>query len=68
MHKKTPAEMEKAKIAKTVRTVVRLKHSLAADEEINDILPDTLEEFDGALAKGELTQLKANLADVLGAD
>jgi len=68
LRKKSPAEMEKARIAKAVRTIVRLKHSLAADEEINAVLPDTLDEFEGALARGELKSLKAGLADVLGGD
>lgn len=65
MRKKTPAEMEKAKIAKAARTLIRLKHSLAADEEINEVLPDTLSEFDDALNKGDLLQLKTDLAKVL---
>jgi hypothetical protein len=47
------------------RVLIRLKHSLAADEEINAVLPDTLEEFDDALARGELRELKASLNDVL---
>ena len=68
MRKKSPAEMEKAKIAKATRTLVRLKHSLAADEEINSVLPDTLAEFDAALAEGTLSELKAGLNDVLGGD
>lgn len=68
MRKKTPAEMEKAKIAKASRSLIRLKHSLKADEEINAVLPDTLEEFDTALARGELRSLKAGLNDVLGGD
>lgn len=54
MRKKTPAELERAKITKTVRTLVRLKHSLAADEELNAVLPDTLAEYEDALARGEL--------------
>ena len=66
MRKKTPAEMRRAKIAKTARTLVRLKHSLAADEELNTMLPDTLAEFDEALARGELKELRASLDDVLG--
>lgn len=66
MRKKTPAELEKAKIIKATRTLVRLKHSLAADEEINNILPDTLAEFDSAVASGELKGLKADLSDVIG--
>jgi hypothetical protein len=60
--------MERAKITKASRSLIRLKHSLAADEEINAILPDTLEEFDEALARGELRELKAGLDDVLGGD
>lgn len=68
MKKKTPAELERAKIAKATRTLIRLKHSLAADEEINAVLPDTLDEFDDALARGELRELKAGLGDVLGGE
>lgn len=68
MRKKTPAEMERAKIVKATRTLIRLKHSLAADEELNSVLPDTLDEFDEALAKGELRELKAGLSDALGGD
>ena len=68
MRKKSPAEMERAKVTKTARTLIRLKHSLAADEELNDVLPATLEEFDEALARGELRELKAGLDDVLGGD
>jgi len=36
------------------RMVIRLKHSLAADEEIHAMLPDTLEEADEAPARSEL--------------
>lgn len=66
MRKKTAAEQERANTAKAVRTLIRLKHSLAADTEINTVLPDTLEEFDEALARGELKGLTAGLGDVLG--
>lgn len=69
MKKKTPAELRRAKITKAQRTLIRLKHSLAADEEINAVLPDTLEEFDEALARGEFRELRpAGLDDVLGGD
>lgn len=66
MKRKTPAELERAKVAKATRALVRLKHSLAADEELNSVLPNTLEEFDEALARGELKALEADLNDVLG--
>lgn len=66
MRKNTPEEMERHRIAKTVRSLVRLKHSLAADVELNELLPDTLAEFNDALARGELLELQVGLADVLG--
>lgn len=66
MRKKTAEEMERAKVMKTTRTVIRLKHSLAADEEINAVLPDTLDEFEEAIARGELKEVAAHLDDVLG--
>lgn len=65
MRKKSPAEMERQKIIKAARTLIRLKHSIAADEELNNVLPDTLAEFDEALSRGELKELKASLASVL---
>jgi arginine/lysine/ornithine decarboxylase len=65
MNKKTPAEMQRHKVTKATRTLVRLKHSLAADEELNSVLPDTLEQFDTALANGELKELVAGLDDVI---
>lgn len=66
MKKKSPAEMRRAHVTKVARTVIRLKHSLRADEELNDFLPDTLAEFDDALARGELKELRASIDDVLG--
>lgn len=51
--------MERSKVVKVQRTLIRLKHSLAADEEINEVLPDTLSEFDKAIAKGLLKQIES---------
>ncbi len=65
MHKKSKAEMERAKITKATKMLVRLKHSLAADEEINDVLPDRLEDFDAALQVGVIKRLTTSLDDVL---
>lgn len=65
MKKKTREEMKRANVAKTTRTLIRLKHSLAADEEINAVLPDTLDEFDAALASGELKDVAQRIDDVL---
>lgn len=66
MRRLSPVEIERRKIEKAMRTLVRLKHSLAADEELNEVLPDKLDEFDNAVASGALLSLKAGLADALG--
>lgn len=66
MRKKSPSEMERARLIKASRTLIRLKHSLKADEEMNEILPDTLAEFDAAVARGELQSLEASLGEALG--
>lgn len=58
--------MERQRTRTIATTLIRLKHRLAADEEINRVLPDTLEEFDAALARGELTALTTSLSDVIG--
>lgn len=67
MKRKTPAEMQRQNITKTTRALVRLKHSLAADAELNSLLPDTLEAFDEALARGELKSADQAIRDVLEA-
>lgn len=63
MQKKTDIEMERERIIKVNRALIRLKHSLKADEEINATLPDTLLEFDAALQQGELKTLDAGLLE-----
>lgn len=65
MRRKSKAELERAKIAKVARTLIRLKHSLAADEEINDVLPDRLEEFDQGVLGGEVKRLKTDIGGLL---
>jgi len=65
MNKKSEIEMERARIIKITRTLTRLKHSLNADEEINDVLPARLSEFDSALQDGELKTLTSNVGETL---
>ena len=62
MEKKSPIEMERLKIAKVYRSLIRLKHSVAADEELNDVLPDKINAFDLAVQNGEIKQLSIDLA------
>lgn len=57
MRKKDEAEIQRAAITKVARTLIRLKHSLQADREINEAIPDAIQRFDTALAAGELLEL-----------
>lgn len=65
MYKKSDIEMERAKVLKFTRGLVRLKHSWAADVELNEILPERLQQFDAAIQNGELLALPENLEDFL---
>ncbi len=57
MRRKTEAELMRAKVSKIVRNHIRLKHALAADEEINEALPEVLARFDRALQSGKTFDL-----------
>jgi len=50
----TRVDRDKAAILKTVRTAIRLKHSIAADQEIATTLPDLEKEIDRAVALEEV--------------
>lgn len=39
---------------KIIRAAVRLKHSLAADRELNDVLPEAELRFNAAVSRGKL--------------
>lgn len=57
MQRKSEIDMERHRILKTTRALIRLKHSLAADIELNAVLPDRLIEFDKALQNGYLLEV-----------
>lgn len=50
--------------AKITRTLVRLKYSLKADEEIEDLL----EQQKAVLTSGMIPQLETSLEEILGAN
>jgi hypothetical protein len=66
MIKKSAIEMERFIIMKVTRTMIRLKHSINAEREINDILPDRLDDFDRAIQSGELKQLPDEIFEDFG--
>ena len=63
MRKKSPVEMEQSRIIRVTRTLIRLKHSLNADEEINNILPETLEQFEKGVQLGQLRGVDTKLLE-----
>lgn len=61
MASKTDIELAREAIKKVTRTEVRLKHSLAADRELNEILPQRLMDFDVQLQAGVIPELALKL-------
>jgi len=69
MHKKTEIEMEQYLILKAYRNIIRLKHSLEADKELNDVLPAVYEDLQKSVQSGELKRLQIDsLNGVLDGD
>lgn len=61
MASKSDIEMARQNIAKVTRAEVRLKHSLMADAELNEVLSQRLADFDIALQRGEIPSLALKL-------
>lgn len=57
MNRKSPEQMAKDRAKKVLRTAIRLKHSLEADEEINNVIPDVVKEMDDAASNGVKKEL-----------
>lgn len=53
--------MARAAIAKITRAEIRLKHSLLAEQEINEVLAQRLRDFDRALQDGVILSLALRL-------
>jgi len=54
--RRTDEEQARANALKVVRAAIRLKHSIAADEEINQVLPAFEKRFNAALNRGEVPE------------
>ena len=57
MQKKDDIELARSERVKILRSLTRLKYSIMADREINDILTESMLDFDNALQNGELKQI-----------
>jgi hypothetical protein len=58
----TELEGQKADMLKAFRSAIRLKHSLRADAEIREMLPEVERTIDAALAAGEPLVLNPAIA------
>lgn len=61
MSSKTEIEMARLAIAKVTRAEIRLKHSLLADQELNEVLVERLRDFDLQLQSGTIPALAMKL-------
>ena len=57
--------LRKAAAIKTARSIIRLKHSLAADEELNRVLPQVELAFDLAVNSGTLPEVGELIATLV---
>ena len=49
-------DQARADLLKTIRAAVRLRHSIAADNELNEVLPLAQKRFDDAVLRGRLPE------------
>lgn len=49
--------MARAAIAKVTRAEIRLKHSILADQEVNEVLAERLKDFDKSLQSGVIPSI-----------
>ena len=57
MQKKSDVELQRAALIKVNRTLIRLKHALAADKELNETIPDLELQFDSQVQQGLLPEI-----------
>lgn len=62
MSQKDDIAMRRAALLKAARSMVRLRHSLAADEELNEVLPAIEAAFDKSVQTGTLPDVAALLS------
>ena len=58
-------DQARANMLKIIRAAIRLKHSIAADEELNEVLPEAERRFNAATLKGQLPD-PVNIKRTLG--
>jgi hypothetical protein len=49
-------DQARSNMLKVIRVAVRLRHSIAADEELNELLPKAEAKFNAAVMRGQLPE------------
>jgi hypothetical protein len=68
MRQLSPIEREKAKLLKLARTLIRAKHAAAADDELNQVLPELEIAIDTAIQSGKSFDMGKKLEALLGGE
>ena len=63
MNQKDDIELRRAALLKAARSAVRLRHSLAADAELNERLPELERAFNTAVSNGDLPDVARMLRE-----
>lgn len=63
MDQKDDIALRRAALMKAARSAVRLRHSIAADEELNTILPELERTFNAAVQRGLVPEVAALLRE-----
>lgn len=63
MTPKDDIELRKRALFKAARSAVRLRHSLEADAELNDLIPALERIFDSAVSRGTLPEVAVMLRE-----
>ncbi|MBA3583044.1 MAG: hypothetical protein H0W36_00690 [Gemmatimonadetes bacterium] len=63
MNHKDDIELRRAALLKAARSAVRLRHSLEADAELNDVLPNLERRFNDAVQRGVLLDIGETLRE-----
>lgn len=63
MSPKDDIELRKRALFKAARSAVRLRHSIEADAELNELLPRLERQFDSAVSRGVLPEVALMLRE-----
>ena len=63
MDQKDDIALRRAALMKAARSAIRLRHSLAADAELNEVIPQLERDFNAAIQRGYVPEVAVMLRD-----